>query len=300
MKARFSHKGLLLIFLMSVFLIVTSFSLPVASFGHDTSKGCSIANAQSFDYVNSSKINLLNAFGLTERDITTPFKVVNSTQFPNTLVTFSLPPHQYSYEYASIVVVNDTLDVYYWNQSGAHFLFNQTGNPTGTWSQVFQSRSSGGSNVGFISKVSASYYRIKLTPQVNTVAIHVSYYVGTTLNGQLESHTIAAGYIYVEYGVEITGIDPSDSGYWVDNSNAALCDGPPAETNGVDTSVGYIQQNAGYALLDCPITTQWAHWPSADVDIYYNIIYPSNTPATEWTALACGCIWWSFNFPSIP
>ncbi len=250
-------------------------------------------------------LSFLKIFNLTESDLKPPYNITSSSIFNNTLVTFELPKSKFASKYVSIVVQENKLNVYLWNDTKNYILTDTIEKPTKIWSKTKIIYSDNKDNFTINSTITLAYYKVKihniessLNKQINTniseggsvTILYASYTTDLYMIGGLVARVRAGGDFYINYGLSVVSVNAWDSGAWTYVPYISLCTSPPPIIYGQGTFSAGIWKDAGFALTDCPVTTAYAAWPNVWVDAWGNIVYPSDeTPATKWIAPACGC-----------
>ncbi|ADN50373.1 hypothetical protein Vdis_0983 [Vulcanisaeta distributa DSM 14429] len=228
-----------------------------------------------------------------------PYPVVNVKLFKNTLVTFQLPSN-YRYRYASIVVHNDTLYVYLWNNANNYKLYAIVRRPIASVKiEIIYPREGNFTPVGVLG---VEKFSVPL-PGLNSAddpEVYFEYYEALWYIGnQLAANTTAAGWFFINLGVSVESI--LDDGHAQPGFGYALCTTNAPGTNyGVGSIAAQTQTDAGYAFYDCGFTVVLSNWPWVGMDANGNVYYPTSFPGAKSIQAACICTGASFYFQAPP
>ncbi|WP_069807248.1 hypothetical protein [Vulcanisaeta thermophila] len=211
-----------------------------------------------------------------------PYPVVNVTVIPNTLVTFKLP----NGELASVVVHGGELEVYIISGHG-YELFTIVEKPVKVLRiETIYPRE------GILTPVGVAYvadYRVPLPGGVSIDVYFGAYSAVWYIGNQVTANTTAAGWFYVEPGVEVSNVIARGSARA--GFGFAYCTGnPPGAVQGVGTFAAQTYIRASYALYSCPVTLMLVSWPWVGVDANGNFYFPTSFPGTTSFQAVCGCL----------
>jgi len=312
-RVNFLHGITRLTSIILIIIILSSFSMYILFF-NNTGYYRGILHVE----INPKLPNILDIFNLTKNDFSPPYPVINKSIFNHTLVTFLLPDKEFKSKYASIVTKDNKVYLYYWNDTNDYILYEEKEKLTKTWSNITEKKED---NYILKGNLTLGYYEFKLHPNkkntininllptssesdATTLVIYASYTIERYQNygilGLIKIfHATASGRFYFIYGQYITNFEDYGSGAWADTFAVNLCKEDTIMWPSYSPSYSaQIKERAGFALLDCPVTTAYYVWPWVDVDLYGNVGTPSSPDdcATSWIAPACGCTGISWPF----
>lgn len=259
--------------------------------------------------------NILKIFNFTAQDFMPPLPITAASKYNNTIVSFMLD----SENFVSILSVEKGYDVVIWDESGKSNVYAHVERASNSWCETKFYEEENGT---VVTVLQVDVFTIPLPTSASmrlsdggaatssTLTVQASYTVEWWATSGCPPPTWdkmwycrAGGIFYYVYDQEVTGIMPNNCGAWITSKGSctgwALCQSGPAVTYGAGTAVGYIQMDSGFSI-GCITPVQHAAWPNVGVDLWGNIIYPSEVPHTSWWIFGCQCIPWNPQFPPLP
>jgi hypothetical protein len=260
----------------------------------------SIPPSLMYKMINNTYESALNGFVALKQP---PYPVVNVKLLSNTLVTFKLPSG-FRYEYASIVIHDNRIYVYEFNNAQDYKLYTVVSRPIASVTvEIIYPET----KVGIITLLPVGTFTIEefnvslpgtLDASVDSVVYFEQYSAVWYIGSQVAANTTAAGWFYIVPYQEVNSIMVDGSAY--PGFGYALCtSNAPGQTQGVGSyAEAYVW--AGYAAYDCPVTVVLSNWPWVGMDAAGNVYYPTSFPGSKSIEAACICTGASFTFELPP
>jgi len=243
-----------------------------------------------YKMINNTYESASNGFVTLERP---SYPVVNVKLFSNTLVTFKLPS-DFRYKYASIVIRNNRIYVYEFNNAQDYKLYTVVSRPIASVTvEIIYPET----KVGIITLLPVGTFTIEefnvslpgtLDASVDSVVYFEQYSAVWYIGSQVAANTTAAGWFFIEPYQEVNNIIVNGSaypgfGYSRCTTNAS------GQTIGVGSYAAQVYVQAGYAVDLCPVTMVLSNWPWVGMDAAGNVYYPTSFPGSASLEVACVC-----------
>ncbi|MFP3484769.1 MAG: hypothetical protein RXO23_02210 [Vulcanisaeta sp.] len=259
----------------------------------------SIPPSLMYKMINNTYESALKGFVTLEQP---PYPVVNVKLLSNTLVTFKLPSG-FRYEYASIVIHDNRIYVYEFNNAQDYRLYTVVSMPIAsvTVKIIYPETKVGNTTLVPVGTFIIEKFNVPL-PGTSDPSVWVyfeSYSAVWYIGSQVAANTTAAGWFYIVPYQEVNSIIVDGSAY--PGFGYALCtSNAPGQTQGVGSYAAQTYVWAGYAFYDCPVTVVLSNWPWVGMDAAGNVYYPTSFPGSKSIEAACICTGASFTFELPP
>jgi len=261
----------------------------------------SIPPSLMYKMINNTYESALKGFVTLEQP---PCPVVNVKLFSNTLVTFKLPSG-FRYEYVSIVIHDNRIYVYEFNNAQDYKLYTVVSRPIAsvTVKIIYPETKVGNITLVPVGTFIIEKFNVPL-PGISDVSddpvvYFESYPAVWYIGSQVAANTTAAGWFYIVPYQEVNSIIVDGSAY--PGFGYALCtSNAPGQTQGVGSYAAQTYVWAGYAFYDCPVTVVLSNWPWVGMDAAGNVYKPTSFPGSKSMEVACVCSGASFTFELPP
>jgi hypothetical protein len=263
----------------------------------------SIPPSLMYKMINNTYESALKGFVTLEQP---PYPVVNVKLFSNTLVTFKLPSG-FRYEYVSIVIHDNRIYVYEFNNAQDYKLYTVVSRPIAsvTVKIIYPEIKVGNTTLVPVNTFTIEKFNVPLPGTLDASVDPVTYFESDSITwydvfgSVVAANTTAAGWFYIVPYQEVNSITVDGSsypgfGYELCTSNA------PGRTIGVGSYAAQTYVWAGYAANLCPVTYVLSNWPWVGMDAAGNVYKPTSPPGAMSEEPGCGCSGVSFTFEFPP